>query len=219
MRIVAGGARRPLVHYVETVAPVLAEAVDSAETLVAENAVPAMAFVAERIVAGALGCITIQQALALEDWGKGRAMRAIGAGAAGLESLVVVVAIRAFHLAGGGPRGDQARHIRILARAFDRMKRLITQIELEPFVGVGELPSHSSRAEIKTLRMAAEAELVLTRGFDDDTDRIDAFESSDQLGGVPHTGDAFPGRVRIMAIATSCVARAVDWIFVRVVHV
>src|SRR6516162_4486439 len=65
MRIVAGRARRPLVHDVETMATVLADVVQGSKTLVAQNARPAVAFVAERIIARAFGSIIRQQALAL----------------------------------------------------------------------------------------------------------------------------------------------------------
>src|SRR5215471_2563446 len=78
MRIVAGSAGSPLVDDVESVAAVLAQAVGGAETLIAQDARPAVAFVTQGIVTRAFGSIIRKQKLAFQNRCEDRAVRAVG---------------------------------------------------------------------------------------------------------------------------------------------
>src|SRR5207249_2214009 len=131
MRIMTGRAGGFSVHDVEAVAPILAVAVNGPETLISQDAVTAVAFVTERIIAGVLGIVVGQKKLTFQDRRKRRTVRAVRAAASGFGSLVVVVAVGAVHQAGGRPGSDEAWDIGVLAYAFDWMERLIGQIELK----------------------------------------------------------------------------------------
>ncbi len=67
VRIVASHARCLLVHNVETMPPLLAEAIDRVKTLVAQNAVPAVALVTEGIIGGAFRVAIGKQNLSLKE--------------------------------------------------------------------------------------------------------------------------------------------------------
>ena len=71
MGIVAGRASRLLIHDVEAVPAVLAQAIGRAETLVIQDAFAAVTFIAKRIIAGVLGILIGDQKLSLKDGGKG----------------------------------------------------------------------------------------------------------------------------------------------------
>jgi len=61
-------------------------------------------------------------------------------------TLITVVTIGAGNRAGGGPGDEQAGHVAILARCFDRVKRTAGRSKLEPGVGLLVLPGDLCRA-------------------------------------------------------------------------
>ena len=97
--IMAGRARGFLIDDVEPMPAALTLAVDGTKTLVTQDAVAAVAFVAERVGGRAFRAVVSENQLPFQQRGKNRAVRAIRPGAARGGTLVAIMAIRAFHQA------------------------------------------------------------------------------------------------------------------------
>src|ERR1041385_4291673 len=140
-------------------------------------------------------------------------MRAVRSGASGLDALVVVVAVGAIHQTGGGPGRDEAGDISVLAGGFERMEGLIGGLELQPFVGLGNLARQSRRAAVEAVGVATEAQLEFARDrVGNRAGGIDSFDAGELAGGGSGGGALVPrGRdgVRIVAVGAGGVAGAV----------
>lgn len=181
-----------------------------------------MALVAEGIISRVLRRAVGEQKLAFEDGCENRAMRAVRSGASGLDALVVVVAVGAIHQTGGGPGRDEAGDISVLAGGFERMEGLIGGLELQPFVGLGNLARQSRRAAVEAVGVATEAQLEFARDrVGNRAGGIDSFDAGELAGGGSGGGALVPrGRdgVRIVAVGAGGVAGAVDGVLGEVVR-
>jgi hypothetical protein len=68
VRIVTRGACSLGIDYVKPVPAVLSLQVGRFETLVAENAITAVAFIAKGLIAGAFGIVIVEDQLPLQQW-------------------------------------------------------------------------------------------------------------------------------------------------------
>ena len=137
------------------------------KTLIVQDAVTAMAFIAEGINGAAFTSVIGGHIWSFEDRGKCRAMRAVGASAASLGSGAVVVTVAAGNEAGSGQRCDEAWYIRVPSRSYHRVERGITCVELQTDVSLGELPSSQRHRFVEAVAMTAKADLVFKGGDDD----------------------------------------------------
>jgi len=122
VRIVAGRAGGFLIDHMKTMAAILSLTVESAKTLIAQDALTAVAFVAQRFVGRAFWRVIGEHQLALEQRRINRAVRTIRAGAAGCDALITVVTVRASHEARSCPRRNQTGHVVIFSDGFNRVK-------------------------------------------------------------------------------------------------
>ena len=74
------------------------------------------------------------------------------------------MAVAAIHQAGGRQWREEAGHIGVFARGFERMERLIGGLELQPFVGFLNLPGQPRRAAVEAVCVTAKTELVFVGG-------------------------------------------------------
>ena len=168
-------ARRFLIHNVEAMPAAFSQAVDRAKTLIAENTLAAMAFVAERVIRGAFRAEIREHQLPFQQRRKNGTVRPIRAGTTSGGALVAVMTIRAGHQARGGPRREQARHIAIFSDGFNRMKGRIRHAKLNALVRFLHLAIHPRRPARHAVAMTAEADFVLlVGGFHDGAAGIDA---------------------------------------------
>src|SRR6266568_8300102 len=170
MWVMAGSAGSRLVHDMEAVPARLAEGVNAPEALVSQDAGFRMALVAEREIAGVIyggiGAGIGHHQLPLEDRTVSGPVRPVRAGAARSRSLIVVVAIGAFHETDGGPGSDQAGNISVLAQRRDRVKGRVGLIKLQAHIGLGRLMGDIDiLIRIAKIGMAPITELVFAKDW------------------------------------------------------
>ena len=170
MWIMARRAGCLLLHDMEAVPAVLAQGVAAPETLVTEDARLAMAFVAEReiacVICGRIGVAIAHHQLPLEDRPVNGPVRPVRAGATRGRSLVVVVAIGAFHETDRGTGSDQAGDICVLAQRRNRVIRRVGLIKLQAHIGLGWLVGDIDiLVRIAKIGMAPITELVFAKDW------------------------------------------------------
>ena len=168
-----------------------------------------VAFVAEgkirRIVRRAIG----QAQHALEQWGIGRAMRAIGTGTAGGGILIAVVTITTANETGGGERRDEAGHAGVFAKAFDGMERGVAGAEFQAGIGLGNLAGNPGRAARRAVAVAAETQLIFPGdGRKNPAAGIDAGDRRQRARNLIFPARRTAGGVGIMTVGTGDMA---DW--------
>ena len=205
MRIMAGRAGGRLVHDMEAVPAGLAEGVNAPEALVTEDAGLGMALVAEREIAGVIdggiGIAIGHHQLPLEDRTVSGPVRPVRAGAARGRSLVVVVAIGAFHETDRGPGSDQAGDISVLAQRRNRVKRSVGLIKLQAHIGLRWLVGDIDiLVRIAKIGMAPVTELVFAKDWiGDGASGVHSDGAGDWSGSV---GGQRGGRRRRVGIVT-----------------
>lgn len=217
VRIMAGGAGSLLIDDVKTMAAVLPEQICGAKTLIAQDAAAIMAFVAKRVTADAFNGAVGHRELALKNRSINRAVRPVWAGAAGFDSLIVVMAVGAVNPGGGGERGKQTGDVCIFADRFDRMIREVGWVELKAFVCLDNLPIHMRGPAPDTVGMASEAKLVF--GNHRIYHRSRSAQPLHSREGARCVWSGCGGgfrSVRVVTINTGGMAGGVDWIFHRV---
>ena len=151
--IVTGRTGRSLVDNMESMTAILPKAVDGVKTLVAEQSIAIMTFVAKRVARQILGGTVIEDQLPFQNRGVKRAVRPIGAVPTSGGTLVAVMTIGAVNPARRCPGRQQARHIGIFTGTLDRMKRHIGSLKFEPRIGLDELAVHLGASAIDAIRM------------------------------------------------------------------
>ena len=97
VRVVTRTARCLLVHDMKPMTAILALRVCGVEALVVQNAGPVVAFIAEGVLGNILGVAVGQDELPFEQRNINGTVRPVGPRAAGIGSLVIVMAIGAIH--------------------------------------------------------------------------------------------------------------------------
>jgi len=138
-------------------------------------------------------------------------MRPSGAGAAGVRSLVIVMAIGAVNEGRRRHRRDQTGCDRIFSHHFDRMERHVVGTEFEAGIGLDELPLDAGGSAIAAVAVAAETQFVFIldlRQFA--TVGGDTADSGQRPRGSGRDGNRRSDGVRVVAIFAGDMARAVD---------
>lgn len=119
-----------------------------------------MTFVTQCKVCGIISSAVGKQQRAFDQWFKGGAVRALGAGAAISRALIVVMAIGASNRARRGQWQQQAGVAGVLAGGFHGMERNIAGIELAARVGFHKLTRHARRSALIAVAVAAITKLI-----------------------------------------------------------
>ena len=116
------------------------------KTLVGKDAGTAVTFVTKVVGHHVLDTEISQGKIAVQNRNVGGTVRSFRACATRSWSLVVVMAIGAVDLAPGGHRGNETWDETVLALSLNGMKGRIRGREIEPRIGLHELPRHPRRA-------------------------------------------------------------------------
>ena len=137
------------------------------KTFVVENAFPAVATVAQGVGFGRFRGEIAGVVIAYEQRGEERPMRTVRPGPAGGTGVVAVVAVDAGNHAARAKRGDQTDHVRVSPRSRHRMEGRVRGLELEPCVGLTDLPRSAKTRSLDAVAVALKANLVEKRGIVD----------------------------------------------------